>query len=146
MSRYGRDLALLGLLAALPVVAHAPAWTQGRLLGPGDGAALHFPLRVAVWRAYEAREVPSWNPGIFSGTPLLASYRPAALHPLTAALSWWPEFAAFQLLVLVSLSLAATLLYLYCVAWAPLAREPMPPGFSFPWGHFSAGGSATPPP
>jgi len=113
MSRYGRDLALLGLLAILPAVAHAPAWTQGRLLGPGDGAALHFPMRVAVWRAYVAREVPSWNPGIFSGTPLLASYRPGAFHPLTAALAWLPEFAAFQLLVLVSLSLAATLLYLY---------------------------------
>jgi hypothetical protein len=103
----------VGLLGILPAVAHAPAWTQERLLGPGDGAALHFPMRVAVWRAYEAREIPSWNPGIFSGTPLLASYRPGALHPLTMALAFLPEFAAFQLLVLASLSLATALLYAY---------------------------------
>jgi hypothetical protein len=108
-----RDLALMALLAALPVVAHAPAWTQDRLLGPGDGAALHFPMRVAVWRAYEAREIPSWNPGIFSGTPLLASYRPGAFQPLMMALTSLPEFTAFQVLVLSSLSLASALLYVY---------------------------------
>ena len=32
-------------------------------------------------------EVPSWNGAIFSGTPLLASYRPGALHPLMLALA-----------------------------------------------------------
>jgi hypothetical protein len=108
-----RDLALLALLAVLPVIAHAPAWTEERLLGPGDGAALHFPMRVAVWRAYEARELPSWNPGIFSGTPLLAAYRPGAFHPLMLALSGLPEFTAFQVLVLASLALSGTLLYGY---------------------------------
>ena len=113
MNGRGRDLAILGLLALLPVVAHAPAWTEDRLLGPGDGTALHFPMRVAVWRAYAAREIPSWNPGIFSGTPLLASYRPGALHPLTMVLTGLPEFAAFQVLVLSSLALAGTLLYVY---------------------------------
>jgi len=113
VSGRGRDLAVLGLLAVLPVLAHAPAWTQDQLLGPGDGAALHFPLRAAVWRAYEAREIPSWNPGIFSGTPLLASYRPGAFHPLMMALTTLPEFSAFQVLVLSSLSLAAVLLYVY---------------------------------
>jgi hypothetical protein len=109
----GRDLALLALLAILPAAAHSPAWTADRLLGPGDGAALHFPMRVAVWRAYGAREIPSWNPGIFSGTPLLASYRPGALHPLTIALASLPEFVAFQVLVLSSLAGAAALVYLY---------------------------------
>ncbi len=113
MSGRGRDLALLGLLALLPAVAHAPAWTQDRLLGPGDGAALHFPMRVAVWRAYEARELPSWNPGIFSGTPLLAAYRPGAFHPFMLALSGLPEFTAFQVLVLSSLSLSGCLLFVY---------------------------------
>jgi hypothetical protein len=74
---------------------------------------LHLPLRVAVWRAYAAAEIPSWNPGIFSGTPLLAAYRPGALHPVTFALAGLPEFTAFQVLVLSSLSLAAALLFLY---------------------------------
>ena len=64
-----RDLPALLLLAILPVLALAPAWWEGRLLGPGDGEALHYPLRAAVWRSYRAGEIPSWNPALFSGTP-----------------------------------------------------------------------------
>lgn len=108
-----RDLVLLALLAALPVIAHAPAWWEVRLLGPGDGAALHFPLRAAVWEAWRHGELPSWNHGIFLGAPLLPSYRPGALHPLMAALAALPPFAAFQALVLLSLSLSAVLAFLY---------------------------------
>ena len=91
------------LLAAAPVVAYAPAWREGRLLAPGDGAALHLPLRVETFRAWQRGEVPSWNASIFSGTPLLASYRPGALHPLMLALAPLPPLVAFQLLVLVAL-------------------------------------------
>ena len=49
--RFADALAVL-VLAAAPVVAHAPAWLEGRLLAPGDGAALHLPLRVEAWRAW----------------------------------------------------------------------------------------------
>jgi hypothetical protein len=101
------------LLAALPVLAYAPCWSAGRLLGPGDGAALHFPLRAAVWQAYRGGELPSWDPSIFLGTPLLAAYRPGALHPLMLALAALPDAAAFQALVLVSLALAGPLLFCY---------------------------------
>src|SRR5688500_12537619 len=107
------DAPLLLLLAALPVLAHAPAWWEGRLLGPGDGAALHFPLKAAVWESYRDGEIPSWNPTIFLGTPLLAAYRPGAFYPLTAALSALEPFAAFQVLVLASLALAGALCFLY---------------------------------
>ena len=50
------------LLALLPPLAYAPAWGEGRLLGPGDGAALHFPLRAAVWHAYRARRAAVLEP------------------------------------------------------------------------------------
>jgi hypothetical protein len=109
-----RRLAPILLLAAAPLVAYAPAWREGRLLAPGDGAALHLPLRVEALRAWQRGEVPSWNASVFSGTPLLASYRPGALHPLMLALAPLPPLLAFQLLVLVSLSLAGPLAYLYC--------------------------------
>ncbi len=108
-----QEASLLLLLAALPALAHAPAWWEGRLLGPGDGAALHFPLKAAVWDAYQRGEVPSWNPSIFTGTPLLASYRPGAFYPLMVAVSPLPPFTAFQVLVLVSLGLAGPFAYLY---------------------------------
>jgi len=111
--RARRDAALLVLLAALPAVAYAPAWTAGRLLGPGDGAALHYPLRAAAWEGYRRGELAEWNPAIFLGTPLLAAYRPGALYPPMAALAFLPSFAAFQALVLLSLAAAAVLVYLY---------------------------------
>src|SRR6266704_1397291 len=108
-----RDVLLLALLAVLPVLAHAPAWWESRLLGPGDGAARHYPLRVEVWRAYARGDLPSWNPGAFSGTPLLAAYRPGAFYPPMPLLALLPPFLAFQLLVLASLAAAAMLTYAY---------------------------------
>jgi hypothetical protein len=109
----GRELLVLGLLAALPVVAHAPAWWHGRLVGPGDGTALHYPLRAAVWEAYAHGDVPAWNAGQFCGTPLLAAYRAGAFYPPMIALSALPPFAAFQVLVVGSLSTTAVLTFLY---------------------------------
>src|SRR5215467_9754093 len=101
------------LLALLPALAHAPAWLEGRLLGPGDGAALHYPLRAAAFDAWRRGELPAWNPSIFSGAPLLASYRPGVLHPLMWLLAPLPNFAAFQVLVLLSLGAVAVLTYAY---------------------------------
>lgn len=109
----GRDLLLLALLALLPALAHAPAWGEGRLLGPGDGAALHYPLRSLVWLSYQRGEIPSWNGAIFSGTPLLSTYQAGAFYPLMPALALLPPFAAFQVLVLVSLGATAALTFLY---------------------------------
>jgi hypothetical protein len=86
---------------------------EHRLLGPGDGAALHFPLRAEAWMAYGRGEVPSWNPLIFSGTPLLAAYRAGPFYPLMAGLYAVEPFSAFQTLVLVSLAASGALLYLY---------------------------------
>jgi hypothetical protein len=112
-ARRGRlDLLLLLLVAAAPLLAYAPAWLEGRLLAPGDGAALHLPLRVEVWHAWRRGQVPSWNDSVFSGAPLLASYRPGALHPLTLVLAPLPPLIAFQLLVLSSLALLGPLTFL----------------------------------
>lgn len=108
-----RTTLILLLLAAAPVVAYAPAWQEGRLLAPGDGWALHLPLRVEAWRAWSRGELPSWNGSVFSGAPLLASYRPGVLHPLMTALAPLPPFTAFQLLVLGSLALVGPLTFLY---------------------------------
>jgi hypothetical protein len=109
----GRELLALGLLLVLPVLAFAPALREQRLLGPGDGAALHYPLKLAVWEAWSRPALPSWNPGIFCGTPLLAAYRPGALFPPTILASLLPGFVAFQVLVLFSLGAAGVLTFVY---------------------------------
>ncbi len=108
-----RDIVAVLLLALAPLLAYAPAGREGRLLAPGEGTALHLPLRVEVFRAWDRGDLPSWNPSVFAGTPLLASYRPGALHPLMVALSPLPPFAAFQALVLTSLALAGPLVFLW---------------------------------
>jgi hypothetical protein len=113
MSGERRDWLLVLLLAAAPLVAYAPAWHEDRLLAPGEGEALDLPLRVEVFRAWQRGEVPSWNEAVFSGTPLLASYRPGALHPLMLLLAPLAPETAFQLLVLISLALAGPLAFLY---------------------------------
>jgi hypothetical protein len=95
------------------VLAYAPALWDGRLLGPGDGAALHYPLRAEVWAAYHRGELPGWNPSIFSGEPLLAAYRPGALYPPMLVLSLLPPFLAFQILVLGSLAAAGVFVFIY---------------------------------
>jgi hypothetical protein len=107
-----RGLALMALLAVLPVLAYAPALRDGRLLGPGDGAFLHYPLRAAVWQSVARGELPSWNSAVFSGTGLLAAYRPGALYLPSLLLAALPPFVAFQCLILLSLSASAVLTYL----------------------------------
>ncbi len=113
-ARPGRgDLLLVLVLASAPLLAYAPAWLEGRLLAPGDGELLHLPQRAEAWRALRHGEIPSWNASVFSGTPLLASYRAGAFHPVTVALAPLDPFRAFQWLVLSSLSLVTSLTFLY---------------------------------
>jgi hypothetical protein len=131
-----RDALLLVLLALLPALAHAPAWREGRLLGPGDGAALHFPLRTEVWRAYERGDLPTWNPSVFSGTPLLAAYRPGAFYPPMPVLALLPPFAAFQALVLASLGAAGVLTYGYLRRIGACRVGAYASGLAFPLGPY----------
>ncbi|MGE0452853.1 MAG: hypothetical protein AB7O37_03305 [Vicinamibacteria bacterium] len=111
--RWPRDTGPLALLAALPLLAQLPALAGGRLLGPGDGGQLHYPLRALVWSAWRQLQLPAWDSALFSGTPLLASYRPGALAPQMLLLSPLPPFLAFQVLVLFSLSATGVLSFLY---------------------------------
>lgn len=134
-----RERLALFLLLALPPLALWPAWGSGRLVSPGDGAALHFPLRAAVWEAFRHGELPSWNGAIFSGTPLLAAYRPGALYPPMALLALLPPFEAFQLLVVGSLALAGGLLFLYLRRLGASAMGAWLSGLGFALGPYLVG-------
>jgi hypothetical protein len=127
-----RDALLCLILATLPLFAYAPAWRAHVLLGPGDGIALHLPLRTEAWRALQRGEVPSWNPSSFSGTPLLAAYRAGPFHPLMIALAPLDPFSAFQILVLVSLALTAPIGFVYArrVGAGPLGAAVAGLGFA----------------
>ena len=105
------DVFALLVLAVFPLIAYVEPLLDHRLLGPGDGVALHLPLRTEAFRAYRDLSWPFVNTREFLGTPLLAAYRGGVLYPLTILLSGFDEFSAFQALVLISVSLTGVLTY-----------------------------------
>lgn len=107
------DVLALLVLSLFPLVAYVEPLLEHRLLGPGDGVALHLPLRTEAFKAYRDFSWPFLNTREFLGTPLLAAYRGGVLYPLTILLSRFDAFSAFQALVLISVSLAGILTYLY---------------------------------
>jgi hypothetical protein len=107
------DVFALLVLAAFPLIAYLDPLLDHRLLGPGDGVALHLPLRTEAFRAYHELSLPFLNTKEFLGTPLLAAYRGGVLYPLTVLLAPFEPFSAFQALVLISLCFAGILTYLY---------------------------------
>jgi hypothetical protein len=107
------DVFALLVLAVFPLVAYVEPLLEHRLLGPGDGVALHLPLRTEAFRAYREFSFPFLNTREFLGTPLLGAYRGGVLYPLTILLSPFDPFSAFQALVVISVCLAGILTYLY---------------------------------
>lgn len=107
------DVFALFVLAVFPLIAYVEPLLDHRLLGPGDGVALHLPLRTEAFRAYRDLSWPFLNTREFLGAPLLAAYRGGVLYPLTVLLAPFDSFSAFQALVLISVSLTGVLTYLY---------------------------------
>lgn len=107
------DAFALFVLAVFPLIAYVEPLLDHRLLGPGDGVALHLPLRAEAFAAYREFSLPFLNTREFLGTPLLAAYRGGVLYPLTILLAPFDPFSAFQALVLISVCLAGILTYLY---------------------------------
>ncbi|MDP9071922.1 MAG: hypothetical protein M3N68_11740, partial [Actinomycetota bacterium] len=67
--------------ALAPLVVFADALVLRRLLAPGDGSNIFYPLHVLVARIWAAGDVPGWNPYAFSGSALLASAQAGAFYP-----------------------------------------------------------------
>ena len=107
------DIFALIVLTVFPLVAYLEPLLDHRLLGPGDGVALHLPMRSEAFRAYRSLSMPFLNTREFLTTPLLSAYRGGVLNPLMILLSPLDLFSAFQALVLISVSLAGVLTYLY---------------------------------
>lgn len=107
------DVFALLVLGLFPLIAYVEPLLDHRLLGPGDGVALHLPLRTEAFAAYRDFSLPFLNTREFLGTPLLEAYRGGVLYPLTLLLAPFDPFSAFQALVLISISLAGVLTFLY---------------------------------
>ena len=89
-----RDLAPLAALG-LGVLLIYRRLAAGWVLADGDLHTYFFPYWTAAARAFQAGELPLWNPYLFAGAPLLANSQAAIFYPLN-----WP----FWLLVGSNLS------------------------------------------
>ncbi|MGD8996740.1 MAG: oligosaccharide flippase family protein [Anaerolineae bacterium] len=134
------DLGLLVLLLLLPLLLFAPvAWGSKTLL-PADILFSDEPYRAAadelgvsypqnhlladlvlenyVWKrflveAFRGRQLPLWDPTIFSGHPFLANGQHSALYPLSILFYVLPLWRAYGIFTWLQLGLAGISAYLF---------------------------------
>lgn len=105
-SRRGDLLAVLSLLA-IPSVAFGVAAALGHVAINGDNDIQNFPLRVLAAKDLASGHLPVWDPYLWSGTPLLASFSAGAVYPLTLLFVPLPPLAAWVLTLVALYSLVA---------------------------------------
>lgn len=138
MRRRSRDLILVGLLLLFPLLLFAPVALGTRTLVPADALYLFEPYRSAAdtlgvdavqnplladlilenyaWKqflvdAVRSRELPLWDPYLFTGHPFLANGQHSALYPLTWLFFLIPTWRAFGIFVVLQLGIAGVWMY-----------------------------------
>lgn len=91
------------VLVSAAVILYVPLSIAGHPLVPGDDLAQNYPLRVLTGSLIRDGHFPTWDPFIWSGTPLLAGWNAGSLYPGTWLFALLPGVAAWTLnLVLLS--------------------------------------------
>ncbi len=128
------------LLLAVPLILFAPVAFGNRTILPADALYMFEPYRTAAprfevaypqnhlvadlilqnyaWKrflveAVRARQLPLWDPYIFSGHPFLANGQHSALYPLSAVFYVLPPWRAFGVFIWLQLGLAGVFSYLF---------------------------------
>jgi hypothetical protein len=100
------DLLAIAVLIALPVIIFGVPALLGHAVLPGDDLTQNFPLRVLAGREIRGGQLPLYNPYIWGGAPLLASWNAAAAYPLTFLFAVLPGTAAWTLNMIVTWAVA----------------------------------------
>jgi hypothetical protein len=100
------DLLAIAILFALPVIIFGIPALLGHAVLPGDDLTQNFPLRVLAGRQIRAGQLPLYDPYIWGGAPLLASWNAAAAYPLTLLFAVLPGTAAWTLNMIVTWAVA----------------------------------------
>jgi hypothetical protein len=100
------DLLAVVILVALPVIIFGVPALLGHAVLPGDDLTQNFPLRVLAGRQIHAGQLPLYDPYIWGGAPLLASWNAAAAYPLTFLFAVLPGTAAWTLNMIVTWAVA----------------------------------------
>ena len=74
------DLLAIAILVALPVIVFGIPAVLGHAVLPGDDLTQNFPLRVLAGRQIRGGQLPLFDPYIWGGAPLLASWNAAAAY------------------------------------------------------------------
>lgn len=94
--RIGRaDRLALTLLVVLPIVLYVPFSLAGHPVLPGDDLTQNYPLRLLAGEMLRSGRLPTWNPLIWSGTPLLAGWNGGSMFPATWLFAVLPGIAAW---------------------------------------------------
>jgi hypothetical protein len=91
------------VLVSAAVISYVPLSLVGHPLMPGDDLTQNYPLRVLTGSLIRDGHFPTWDPFVWSGTPLLAGWNAGSLYPGTWLFALLPGVAAWTLnLVLLS--------------------------------------------
>ena len=136
LRRFRPDLLALALLTLLPLVWFGPVLFTGKTLLPYDNLYRFEPwqslqpeiaphnellsdlvLENAVWklhvrRTLQQREIPLWNPQLFTGAPFFAAGQASAAYPLSALFYLLPIEVAFGWFTAIQLAVAGANAYL----------------------------------
>jgi hypothetical protein len=100
-------------LLALPLLVFALPALLGHPVVPGDDLTQNLPLRELVGRDLRAGALPTFDPYIWSGAPLLAGWNAGAAYPLTWAFAVLPGTAAWTLNLVTAAAVAGLGCYFF---------------------------------
>jgi hypothetical protein len=109
-----KEMKYLPFFLVLTSIYFYDVFLKGAVLAIGDGANYLYPLMIVISKQYQNFIFPFWNPYMFSGFPLLASWEPGVLYPLNAVLFlFFKPVLAFNLHIMIHYSLAGFFTFLY---------------------------------
>ena len=128
------DLLAVVILVALPVIIFGIPALLGHAVLPGDDLTQNLPLRVLAGRQIRDGQLPLFNPYIWGGAPLLATWNAAAAYPLTFLFAVLPGAAAWTLNMIVTWAVAGLGMFCFlralrlgaCRACSGRSRSPSP--------------------
>jgi hypothetical protein len=92
----------LGILVVVPVLVNVPWALAGHPVLDGDNLTQNYPLRVLVGQLLAHGRLPLWDPGIWSGVPLLAGWNAGAMFPGTWLFAVLPGVVSFEVNIVLA--------------------------------------------
>ncbi len=89
------DRLALTVFVVLPILLYVPFSLAGHPVLPGDNLTQNFPLRVLAGEQLGNGHLPTWDPLVWSGTPLLAGWNGGSMFPATWLFAVLPGVAAW---------------------------------------------------